>query len=36
MKSPGSAGMVGLDARLTDIAVRPDGVAARRAGVVSG
>ncbi len=28
MKSPGSAGMVGLDARPTDIAVRPGGVAA--------
>src|SRR5436190_586287 len=36
MKSPGSAGMVGLDARLFGIGVLPGRVAARRAGVILG
>ncbi len=36
MKSPGWVGMVGLDARLSGIALRPDGVAAPRAGVMPG
>ncbi len=36
MKSPGWAGVVGLDARLFGIGVRPGGDAARRAGVVPG
>jgi hypothetical protein len=34
MKSPGWAGVVGLDARLLGIGVRPGDVAARRAGVI--
>ena len=36
MKSPGWAGMVGLDAPLTGIAVWPGGVAVRPAGVPPG
>jgi len=36
MKSPGWAGMVGLDARPTGVAVRLGGVAAQRAGVPPG
>jgi hypothetical protein len=36
MKSPGWAGMAGLDARLFGIGVRAGGVAARRADVILG
>jgi len=36
MKSPGWAGMSGLDARLFAIGLRPRGVGGRRAGVMAG